>query len=115
MAPKSSTRKSRSTRAGIIFPVARIHRLLKQAPSATTRVTQGASVYLASVVEYLVGMSTIQSLSSKSQFFFLSAELLELSGNAARDNRRTRIIPRHILLAYANDNELNDVRKILVD
>jgi len=42
---------------------------------------------------------------------FSLAELLELSGNAARDNRRTRIIPRHILLAYMNDNELHDVRQ----
>jgi histone H2A len=57
MTPKARQPKvSRSTRAGIIFPVARIHRFLKSAPSATTRVTQGASVYLSSVLEYLVGM-----------------------------------------------------------
>jgi histone H2A len=49
-------RKSRSTRAGIIFPVARMHRKLKSAPTATSRVTQGAAVYTAAVVEYLVGM-----------------------------------------------------------
>jgi histone H2A len=60
MAPK--TRRSRSTRAGIIFPVARIHRLLKSGPNATTRVTKGASVYAAAVIEYLVGMYSIQSL-----------------------------------------------------
>jgi histone H2A len=54
--PPKATRVSRSTRAGIIFPVARMHRLLKAAPSAPTRVTKGASVYLASAVEYLVGM-----------------------------------------------------------
>ncbi|CAM4925194.1 unnamed protein product [Rotaria socialis] len=82
------TRLSRSARAGIIFPVARIHRHLKACPTAPKRITQGASVYLASVLEYLV------------------AELLELSGNAARDCQRSRIIPRHILLAYANDGEL---------
>ncbi|UJR22367.1 hypothetical protein I4U23_025429 [Adineta vaga] len=81
-------RVSRSSRAGIIFPVARMHRYLKSAPSTTNRVTKGAAVYLAAVAEYLV------------------AELLELSGNAARDNRRTRIIPRHVLLAVATDEEL---------
>ena len=42
-------------RAGIIFPVSRIHRYLKSAPLASTRVTKGASVYLAAVAEYLVG------------------------------------------------------------
>lgn len=40
---------------------------------------------------------------------FKIAEVLELAGNAARDNKRTKIIPRHILLAVANDEELNKV------
>lgn len=40
--------------------------------------------------------------------FFL-AEVLELAGNAARDNKKARIIPRHIMLAVANDEELNRV------
>ena len=41
--------------------------------------------------------------------FSYTAELLELSGNAARDNRRTRISPRHTLLAIASDEELSKV------
>ena len=80
--------KSRSSRAGLQFPVGRIHRLLRKGKYAE-RVGAGAPVYLAAVLEYL------------------SAEILELAGNAARDNKKTRIIPRHLQLAVRNDEELN--------
>ncbi|KAL6332651.1 hypothetical protein AAG906_009991 [Vitis piasezkii] len=35
-----------------------------------------------------------------------SSEVLELAGNAAWDNQKHRIIPRHVLLAVRNDEEL---------
>eukprot|EP00029_Vermamoeba_vermiformis_P013026 TRINITY_DN7963_c0_g1_i1.p1 TRINITY_DN7963_c0_g1~~TRINITY_DN7963_c0_g1_i1.p1 ORF type:complete len:137 (+),score=13.47 TRINITY_DN7963_c0_g1_i1:27-413(+) len=79
---------SRSFRAGLQFPVGRIHRMLKQGKYAE-RVGVGAPVYLAAVLEYL------------------AAELLELSGNAALDNKKLRIVPRHIQLAVRSDEELN--------
>ena len=79
---------SRSSKAGLQFPVGRIGRYLKTGKFAT-RVGAGAPVYLAAVLEYLC------------------AEILELAGNAARDNKKSRIIPRHVQLAVRNDEELN--------
>ena len=87
---KTSGKKSqtKSSKAGLQFPVGRIGRYLKKGKFAT-RVGAGAPVYLAAILEYL------------------TAEILELAGNAARDNKKTRIIPRHIQLAVRNDEELN--------
>ena len=82
---KSTTK---SVKAGLQFPVGRIGRYLKLGKYAT-RLGAGAPVYLAAVLEYLC------------------AEILELAGNAARDNKKSRIIPRHIQLAVRNDEELN--------
>ncbi|XP_033959803.2 uncharacterized protein [Pseudochaenichthys georgianus] len=80
--------KTRSSRAGLQFPVGRVHRHLRKGNYAH-RVGAGAPVYLAAVLEYL------------------TAEILELAGNAARDNKKSRIIPRHLQLAVRNDEELN--------
>ena len=79
---------SSSVKAGLQFPVGRIGRYLRAGKYAT-RMGAGAPVYLAAVLEYLC------------------AEILELAGNAARDNKKSRIIPRHITLAVKNDEELN--------
>jgi len=87
-ATASKASSSRSAKAGLQFPVGRIHRLLRKGNYAQ-RVGAGAPVYLAAVLEYL------------------AAEILELAGNAARDNKKSRIIPRHLQLAIRNDEELN--------
>ena len=85
---KGGKSQSRSSRAGLQFPVGRVSRYLRRGRYAP-RVGGGAPVYLAAVMEYL------------------TAEILELAGNAARDNKRSRITPRHVQLAVRNDEELN--------
>jgi len=77
-----------SFRAGLQFPVGRIRGMMKKKCGAY-RIGKGAPVYLAAVLEYLC------------------AEILELSGNASRDNKKARIVPRHLQLAIRNDEELN--------
>ena len=88
--------RTRSSRAGLQFPVGRVHRFLRRGKFSKLlvftfkslivyriefRIGSGASVYLTAVLEYL------------------AAEALEVAGNAARDNKKKRIIPRHLQLA----------------
>jgi len=75
----AKTKKSGSVKAGLQFPVGRIGSLLKKGRYAK-RVGGAAPVYMAAVLEYLV------------------AEILELAGNAARDHKKQRILPRFIQL-----------------
>ncbi|XP_020661293.1 late histone H2A.1 [Pogona vitticeps] len=82
------TKKTKSVKSGLQFPVGRIERYLKQGHYAD-RISTGAAVYLSAVLEYL------------------TAEVIELAGTAAHQNKKQRIGPRHIQLAVKNDEELN--------
>lgn len=53
----------------------------------TLRISAGTRVYLAAVLEYL------------------TAEIIEVAGNAAKDNKKRRIIPVHIRNALRHDQE----------
>jgi len=80
--------RSVAEQAGLSFPVQRFARALRKG-AYCKRLALGASIYVTAVVEYI------------------TAEILELAGNAAKDHRKLRILPRHIQLAIRNDEELN--------
>ena len=71
----------KSKKAGLTFPVGRTASMLRKGQYAR-RIGKGAPVYLAAVLEYLV------------------AELLELAGNASRDNKKKRITPRFLTVCF---------------
>ncbi|CAL8091241.1 unnamed protein product [Calicophoron daubneyi] len=77
--------ETRSTRAGLQFPIGLVHGLLRRENYAGADVP----VCLAAVLEYL------------------PAEVPELAGNATCDNKKTHIILRNLQLANRNDQVLN--------
>lgn len=79
--------RSRSARAGLIFPVSRIDKIIREL-STDERLGGTTPVCFAAVLEYI------------------TAEILELAGNATRDNKRKTIMVRDIVAAIDNDSEL---------
>ena len=87
--------RARAKRAGLQLSVSRVeHAMMKH--SSLCRKAELSAVYLAAVLEYL------------------TAEVLELAGNSARDRKRSRVASRDILRAVRNDEELNKLYAYVV-
>ena len=86
----SKKRQTQSQKAGLEFNVARVTRYLKRANKGL-RVRKISGVYLGAVLEYC------------------TAEVLELAGNSAKDRKKKTIVPKDILIATKNDEELNQL------
>jgi histone H2A len=88
-------RVSRAARSGLVFSVSRLDKQLREGPYSahTTRFSADAPVYLGGVLEYL------------------TAEILELGGDACVKLKKRIITPRHLFLSIKQDQELNELLK----
>jgi len=92
--------KRKRIQGDLIFPVKQIKRNLKgmfgmkkvyknNRNKEGTNITLESAIFTAAVIEYL------------------TAEVLELSGECSKQMKKTRIVPRHIMSAVRMDDELN--------
>jgi len=101
--PTLKTRKSRSARSGLLFPVGKIEQQMRRSGIKRRRLGECAPVYLAAVLEYM------------------TAELVEAAGLQAKKakvkNKKQGVImisPSHIVQAVGKDEDLSMVLKNVV-
>nr|CDS25998.1 H2A histone family member Y [Hymenolepis microstoma] len=86
---KKKTPLSKSSRCGLVFPVGRVHRLLKKSKFVRApRISVSAAVYMTSVLEYL------------------TSEVADLAGRVIKSCKLKTVTPRSIMLAIHQDDEL---------
>lgn len=86
-------KSTKADMAGLTVSPSRIRKLMSNYQGMGMRMGDTSSVYMAAVIEYLM------------------AEVLELSGNLARDNNKVRITSRDLFLVIENDEELRKLAK----
>lgn len=91
----SGDKGSRQNKAGIIFPPSITEKFLRNFGYSKIMITNSSSVYLSAVLEYL------------------TYEILDLSLNYCKENKRSRITIRDIEVTIRNDEEFSKIfRKI---
>ena len=85
---KVKSAQTMHSRCDLIFSVARCNRVFRNGRYAQ-RYGIGAGIFSAAVLEYL------------------TCEILELAGNCAAENKKKTIMPRHLMMAMKNDEEMN--------
>jgi histone H3/H4 len=83
---------SKAQKAGLVFNTARVEHILRK---YFKKISASSSLYLSAVLEYI------------------TAEIMELSGNAAKDNKMKTISIRHVMFATDFDEELHNLKKRL--
>ncbi|XP_073536538.1 histone H2A-like [Phyllobates terribilis] len=92
---RTRARSSRTSRAGLMFPVGRIHRYLRKG-NFGKRVSANASVFLAAALQ------------------FMTREILFIAGYEALSQNRLRIQPHDLQKAMHADVELDKLLKNVI-
>lgn len=86
-----TNKKSQEYKAGLQFKVSITRNIIKKEVGKNTRISHEYSIFLTAMLEYI------------------TAEILDLTGNFIISEKKTRITPRDIMISIRNDSELNNL------